>query len=109
MSTRSTAAAVRVLPLILTVLAGAAQAQDTTPPQLKALSFSPSSIDTSRGPANVSVNATVTDNSSGVSYMEITFVDPSGTFVRHGSAAFSPALSVSSSLSVTFPQFSVNG
>src|ERR1700682_1502714 len=109
MSTRSTAEVIAVLPLILTVLVGAAHAQDTAPPQLKALGFSPSSIDTSRGPANVSVNTTVTDNSSGVSYMEITFVDPSGTFVRRGSATFPPALSVSGSLTVTFPQFSVSG
>jgi hypothetical protein len=109
MSTHSNASDVCVLPLILTVLAAVAQAQDTTPLQLRALSFSPSSIDTSRGPANVSVNATVTDSSSGVSYMEITFVDPSGTFVRRGSATFSPARSVSSLLTVTFPQAGVSG
>jgi hypothetical protein len=109
MSTRSTAADVGVLPLILTVLAGAAHAQDTAPPQLAALSFSPSSVNVSSGPANVSVNFSVTDNSSGVSYMEITFVDPSGTFVRRGSATFSPARYVSSALTVTFPQAAVTG
>ena len=97
------------LPMVLTVLAAGVWAQDTTPPRLTALSFMPYSINTSTGPATVTVNFAATDNSSGFAYFEITFVDPSATVVQRGSLQLSPATSVSGSIMVKFPRFSVAG
>ena len=83
-------------------------AQDTASPKLTALDFSPAQVDTSAGPADVKVNYTATDDLSGVNYIEVTFVSPSGV-ARHGSAKFAPAQSVSNSITVTFPRLSEAG
>jgi len=53
---------------------------DTTPPQLAALSFQ-STVDVSSGPRTISVNATITDDLSGVSLVfspRLQFTSPSG-------------------------------
>ena len=84
-------------------------AQDTVGPKLAALEFSPSQIDTSAGPAEVKLNYTATDDLSGVNYIELSFVSPSGVAKRQGSARFEPALSVSNSMTVTFPRLSDAG
>jgi hypothetical protein len=42
---------------------------DTTPPELTALSVSPPSVDVTSGSADVTVTATITDDSSGVAYV----------------------------------------
>ena len=83
--------------------------EDTTPPELKSLSFTPASIDTSSGPAEVTVNFTVTDDASGANYFEATFLDPSGNGRRSASARFTPALSATHSVKVVFPHSSMAG
>ncbi len=82
---------------------------DTTPPNLTALRFAPEAIDTSGGPAMVKVDFTATDDVSGVSYLELVFVSPSGSVKHGGSAKFDPAKSVSNSIAVTFPPHSEAG
>ena len=95
--------------LVLAFLPGVARAQDMTPPQLTAFSFSPTSIDTSSGSANVTVNFTVTDDSSGAAYLEMTFLDPYGIPVQRASSSLTPGLSVTSSVTLVFPRFSSAG
>jgi hypothetical protein len=82
--------------------------KDTVSPKLTALSFTPAEIDTSKGADVVKVNYTATDDVSGVSYFEVSFASPSGTF-KNVSAKFEPAESVSNSLAVTFPARSEAG
>src|SRR5260370_2775212 len=82
---------------------------DTVSPKLAALELSPAQIDTSAGPADVKVNYTATDDLSGVSYVELSFVSPSGVVRRGGSAKFDAAQSVSKSMTVTFPPLSEGG
>lgn len=95
----------RGLPTRLEVIS----AQDTVSPRLTALEFSPAQIDTSAGPAEVVVKYTATDDLSGVNYIELSFVSPSGGARRGGSAKFQAALSESKSMTVTFPQQSEPG
>lgn len=95
--------------LLMTVLTGLMSAQDTTPPHLAAFSFTPGSINTASGPASVTVNFTATDNATGVFYLETSFVDPTGVFVRRGSTRVSPTVTLSGSLSISFPRFSNSG
>src|ERR1035438_2361435 len=49
---------------------------DTTPPQLTAFSFTPNAVDVSASAQSVTVNATITDDLSGVSYAYVYFVGP---------------------------------
>jgi len=84
-------------------------AGDTTPPELKALRFSPASIDTSRNAAEVTIAFSAIDDASGVAYFEASFVDPSGTFRQSASAKFAPTLSLTTSAKTTFPRFSSSG
>ncbi len=51
---------------------------DTTPPTLTALSFSAPSINVSSAPQSLTVNATITDDLSGVNYGYAYFTSPSG-------------------------------
>ena len=48
-----------------------AQIQDITPPTLTALSFTPTTINTATGPANVTVSLSATDDLSGVRTINI--------------------------------------
>jgi len=83
-------------------------AKDTVSPKLTALNFTPAEVDTSTGPADVKVNYTATDDLSGVSYIELCFASPSGSF-KNVSAKFDAAESVSNSLALTFPARSEPG
>ena len=83
--------------------------KDTASPVLTGLSFSPEAIDTSVADAVVKVNCTATDDLSGVSYIELSFVSPSGSVRRRASAKIEAAQSASSLLSFTFPRFSEAG
>jgi hypothetical protein len=53
-------------------------AGDTTPPSLVGLSFSPSSVDTSAGPATFEIRAHIRDDVSGLRAASIWFSSPSG-------------------------------
>lgn len=101
--------AILVVSLVPVLLPGLMSAQDMNPPQLTAFTFSPTSIDTSAGSANVTVNFTVTDDSSGATYVELTFVDPFGNPLQRASSLLTPSLSASSSVTLTFPRFSSAG
>ena len=83
--------------------------RDTESPKIASLDFSPSEIDTSAGAADVKVNYTATDDLSGVSYLELSFVSPSGAVHRGASAKLEAATSVSNSITVTFPRLSEPG
>src|SRR5262249_39461404 len=87
-----------------------AQIQDTTPPILTAFSFSPTTIDTSSGPARVTVSLSATDDLTGMAFVLVQFASPSGTQVRVADTFTSaPATSFSTTLDVSFPQFSETG
>jgi hypothetical protein len=51
---------------------------DVTPPVLAAFSFTPTTLNTSTGPVDIDFTATVTDDLSGVRYVFVYFVGPSG-------------------------------
>jgi hypothetical protein len=55
--------------------------QDTTPPTLVSFDFSPTQVDTTSAPANVTVTFHVTDDLSGYSYGDIHFQSPSGQVI----------------------------
>jgi len=57
---------------------------DTTPPSLVALSFSAASVNVSAAARNLTVDATITDDLSGVNYAYINFTSPSGQGVSAG-------------------------
>jgi hypothetical protein len=86
-----------------------AQSQDVTPPTLTVFSFTPTTIDTSAGPASVAVSVSATDDLSGVRAMVARFLSPSGAQAIDFSAGFSPATSVSGTVNVAFSQFSEIG
>src|SRR5216684_2637461 len=96
--------------LLLTLMAGLAFAgDDTTPPELKSLQFTPVTIDTSRGTAEVTLSFNATDDASGVTYFEATFLEPSGGFHQSASTKFAPTLAATNSVKITFPRFSNSG
>jgi hypothetical protein len=74
------------------------------------LSFTPTTINTSAGPAVVTVSVSATDDLSGVANVSAVFFNPSGTLTASAGIGFSPpATSVSGTGTVTFPQFSEIG
>jgi hypothetical protein len=91
--------------LIVMALPGVGLAQ----PSVTALSFTPAAINTSAGPANVTVNFSLSDTSSGISYFQTAFVDPSGFFFQSASKQFTPSNSITDSVTISFPQFSNPG
>jgi hypothetical protein len=89
---------------------------DTTPPVLKALSFSPTTINTANAPANVTIGFNVTDDLSGVSAMYIIFESPSGLScnactqtVSASPDPFKNATNVTTSAVAIFPRYSETG
>jgi hypothetical protein len=82
---------------------------DTTPPELKSLRFTPESIDTSTSTADVTITFTVTDDASGANYFEASFIDSTGVGRQYASARFAPTLSATHSVKVAFPRFSISG
>jgi len=93
--------------LLLPVLA--IGGDDTIPPELKSLRFTPATIDTSTGAAAVTLSFSVTDDASGATYFEASFLDPSGAFHQSASVKFAATLAATNSLAVTFPQSSNAG
>jgi hypothetical protein len=91
--------------LILMALPGVGLAQ----PTISALSFTPAAINTSAGPAGVTVNFSLTDSSSGISYFETAFIDPFGSFGPRASKTFTPSGSITDSVALNFPRFSISG
>ena len=84
-------------------------AKDTVSPKLTALEFSPADPDTSAGPAEVSVTYTATDDLSGVSYVELGFVSPSGTARQSRSMKFNASKVIANTMTVVFPAHSEPG
>jgi len=82
----------------------------TTPPSLTSFTISPASIDTTAGSAIVTVGFTVTDSPSGVNSFQVFFTSPSGV-VKQASAlkTYTPAGTVTDSVTVNFPQYSAAG
>src|ERR1017187_6419374 len=85
------------------------QSSDTTPPVLRAFSFSPSSVNTATGPATVQSSFSVTDDLSGVDAVAVTWYNPSQTVWYGNTVTFGGQLSVSGTVSVNIPQFSQGG
>ncbi len=83
--------------------------RDTVSPKLTVLEFSPAEVDTSEEPAEVKVTFTATDDLSGVSYLELGFVSPSGTTRRSSTMKFNPAQVISNGLTLVFPAHSEPG
>ena len=86
-----------------------AQVQDVTAPNLTALSFAPTTIDTTSGPATVSLNLTATDDIAGLDTYQFGFSGPSHTHSVGGSGTFAGELAASRSATATFPRFSEAG
>lgn len=82
---------------------------DTTPPRLRSLRLAPEEIQTTRGGSEVTLSLTASDDLSGVSYFEATFVDPTGASRQSVSKKFAPDTLISDSLTVRFPRFSASG
>src|SRR5262252_9140753 len=91
------------------LLHSSAQGQDVTPPTLTAFSFTPTTLNTSAGPVDVAVSWSATDDLSGVTYVRMDFLSPSGAQDRFAGVQFSPGTSVSVTADASFPQFSEVG
>src|ERR1051326_1623092 len=94
--------------LILTLILAAMPAAMLAQPVLSAFSFTPTSINTGPAAANVTVNFSAND-SAPISYFEMAFIDPTGVFVQRGFKSLTPATSVTDSVTLTFPRFSIAG
>ncbi len=69
----------------LTIPMGAASGtSDTTPPELTALSLIPASVDITASAQTVTIDATITDDLSGVASSQIQFTSPSGNQYQTG-------------------------
>jgi hypothetical protein len=95
--------------LCASLLHSSAQSQDSTPPILTAFSFTPTTLDTSAGPAVVTASVAATDDLAGVRAVTVSFASPSGQQIAQSTTLFPPATSVSGTVAVTFPQFSEVG
>jgi hypothetical protein len=83
---------------------------DTTPPSLTSLSFSAGSVNVSAAVQNLTVNATITDDLSGVNYGGIEFFSPSGQYVSAGFSRISGTnLNGAYKATVAFPLFAQPG
>ena len=91
-----------------------AQAFDTTPPALVSLAFSPTAVDVSAGPQNVTVTVTVTDDLAGVSGVWVQFLSATGNQRQPLNGAFlsrvsGTALNAVHRGTVEFPRFAQSG
>src|SRR5690242_20274346 len=94
----------------VSVSLASAQIQDITPPTLTAFSFTPTTINTATGPANITVSLSATDDLSGVRTIYALFVSPSGKQSQVTVPAFvPPAANLSVTTTASFPQFSETG
>jgi PKD repeat protein len=82
--------------------------EDVTPPTVTAFDFTPT-INTTSGPADVTVDFTVTDDLSGAVAFQATFGSPSGAQSQGRWANFGPAGSHTGSVTITFPQYGEAG
>src|ERR1700682_3637711 len=82
-------------------------ASDSTPPNISAFTFTPATIDTTAASADVTVNFTLTDDLAGASYFQVVFASPSGNSSQTVSKSLTPALTVTDSVTVTFPRFKI--
>jgi Big-like domain-containing protein len=97
----------RTLPRLLPLLLGGAAwipgiAQERGP-ELRALTFSPSTIDASSSAAKVIINFQTIDRGLGATSFEIGFASPSGTHSEKASTSFAATGSYAGSVPVTFP------
>ena len=86
-----------------------AQTEDVTPPTLTALSFTPTTINTAAGPADVTVSWSATDDLAGVTELNADFLSPSGAQSVRIFSTSAPATNVSQTGLARFPQFSETG
>ena len=82
---------------------------DVTPPELTALSFSPSTINTTTAPASVTVSYSVTDDLSGEQVFFARFRSPSGSQEQTNNDFYDPSTNRSGAIQIYFPQFSEPG
>src|SRR5580698_7767988 len=98
--------------VFLTTFCGASWGQDVTPPVLRSLTLSPTSINVTNGPQNVTVTARITDDLSGVANSPVAFYSPAGPFdAQVQSGTFGPSNLISGNandgmyqVKLTFPQ-----
>jgi hypothetical protein len=87
-----------------------AQVDDTTPPSLVALSFSAGSVDVSSAAQNLTVNATITDDLSGLNAGYIEFTSHSGQYAyAYFNRISGTNLGGGYQATVVFPQFAEPG
>src|SRR5262245_18395852 len=99
-----------VLTLTLQASTARAQTSDITAPQLQAFSFAPTSIDVSAGAQSVTVTLRMTDELSGVGFVQVEFRGPTGIVQRATAIRVSgTSMDGTWSGSVAFPQFSLAG
>ena len=96
-------------PLGLTLVAMVSAGADTTAPELKALAFTPGTIDTSDSAREIALSFTVADDVSGATHFEAVFTDASGVFRQSASGRFAPTLAGSFTTKIFFPRFSAPG
>jgi hypothetical protein len=83
---------------------------DTTPPVLTTFSFTPTTIDTTSGPATVTVNLSGTDDLSGIRYISVAFRSPSGTQWRSFPVGCTTGnTTCTASADITFPPYGEAG
>jgi hypothetical protein len=85
--------------------------QDTTPPVLTSFTFSPMAINTTTGPATVTVTAQITDNLSGVQYGYAQFTSPSGAQGQSAGFNLTSGTNLNGTWTgtATFPQYGEGG
>jgi hypothetical protein len=84
-------------------------ASDVTPPQLTSMSFSPTTVDTSSGPASITVSFAGKDDLSGISQVMVGFLSPSGNWQYDDQGSVSGTTNFAGTATVEFPQFSEAG
>jgi hypothetical protein len=84
--------------------------QDSNPPLLSALDFTPKQINTASGSATVNVTLSATDDLSGLNYFIVYFHSPTGYQNQNSAVWCTPGvLTCTNSVVLTFPQFSETG
>src|SRR5439155_5125418 len=86
---------------------------DVTPPHLASFSLSPTSVDTSSGPATITFTARITDDVSGFDLGVVQLQGPSGQFINVNFNASSrisgSALDGTYDIAATLPRFAEQG
>jgi hypothetical protein len=101
----------RLLTLSLLLIISVSAQDDTTPPILQSLTFTPDTINTTNSSQTVATTIRVTDDLSGVRYARVYFDPPSGgedvaDYFNTGTLLINDTTIV---FSLTFPQFSETG